>query len=121
MTTARAGAAPLAARYLPHALAGYVLETRLTGQTDGTAAATISSPWDLWWACFRTAIVAWGMQLTTCSSDQFDDDGPMRGLFNAIDSLLLEAFDRAFRQGWNEALNLMRDDTLKSSSKRAGA
>jgi hypothetical protein len=56
VTTARAGAAPLAARYLPHALAGYVLETQLTGQTDGTAAATISSPWDLWWACFRTAI-----------------------------------------------------------------
>ncbi|HEX9540451.1 MAG TPA: hypothetical protein VGA04_20000 [Streptosporangiaceae bacterium] len=46
------------ARHLPQALLGYVLETRLAGLSAGAPVVTVTSPWDLWWVCFRTAIPA---------------------------------------------------------------
>jgi hypothetical protein len=37
-------------------LLGYMLESRLAGLGGGSVVVTTTSPWDLWWACFRAAI-----------------------------------------------------------------
>lgn len=49
---------------LPQALLGYVLETRLAGPAAGIPQLALTSPWDLWWVSFRTAIPAAGLGVT---------------------------------------------------------
>lgn len=47
-----AGLQALPDKYRPKALLGLVMERRLSGCTE-PAQMPVSSPWDLWWACFR--------------------------------------------------------------------
>jgi hypothetical protein len=43
---------PIPAKHLPKALLGLVMERRLLGASEPEE-VPVSSPWDLWWACFR--------------------------------------------------------------------
>ena len=45
----------LPAKHIPKALLGFVMELRLTGSIPDQAVPVLS-PWDLWWASYRSAI-----------------------------------------------------------------
>jgi hypothetical protein len=46
-----------AAKHAAKALLGYALESLLTGtEPGGREAATMPSPWDAWWACYRARL-----------------------------------------------------------------
>lgn len=46
---------PLPAKHLPKALLGLVIERRLSG-CSAPDTVPVSSPWDVWWACYRAVL-----------------------------------------------------------------
>jgi hypothetical protein len=40
-------------KHAARALLGYVMDIRLAGAAAGSAAVSVPSPWDAWWACYR--------------------------------------------------------------------
>jgi hypothetical protein len=46
----------VSAKHLPKALLGYVLESRLADQPPVSTSAPVSSPWDVWWVCYRARL-----------------------------------------------------------------
>lgn len=52
-----AGPPTLPVKYLPKALLGLIMERRLSGCSEPEQ-VPVSSPWDLWWACFRAVETA---------------------------------------------------------------
>lgn len=44
------------AKHFPKALLGHVMETRLSGAANLAETVQVTSPWDVWWVCYRAAV-----------------------------------------------------------------